>query len=222
MGMTIAVPTIDGGVHQHLGILTRISPVKRPCLDLAATKVSKPIAALLSAAIGRLDRPLRIVGLLATPDSGCHMYADMTARACKAHEVVFDKLDMSSCRGSSDDDTAFDKVYAAIETLNDDVTVDGLIVYFPLFNPERDARLRALIHPRIDVEGVHPTSLRRSYARAPETVDELTANPAAGTVYPCTALAVFRALQATEVALYNAALPANERFRGKTVTIVNR
>jgi methylenetetrahydrofolate dehydrogenase (NAD+) len=183
--------------------------------------VTKPIKALLSSAISQLNRPLRIIGLLATRDSGCHMYADMTAHACQAAEVVFDKVDMSTCRASGDD-AAFEQVHRAIELLNDDPTLDGLIVYFPLFSPVRDATLRALINPRIDVEDVNPTSLESSYAKAPETVEELMAHPATGIIYPCTALAVFRALQAPEVGLYTPARPAGERFRGKTVTIINR
>ncbi|TXT13032.1 hypothetical protein VHUM_01433 [Vanrija humicola] len=70
------------------------------------------------------------------------MYADMTARACKQAEVVFDKVDLSSPEDE-----------AKILEINDDMAVDGLIVYFPLFDALRDAELRALIAPRVDVEG---------------------------------------------------------------------
>lgn len=149
------------------------------------------------------------------------MYADMTARACKAAEVCFDKMDLSKCREMTDD-AAFEHVKAAIGALNNDTSVDGLIVYFPLFTPERDASLRAMIHPRIDVEGVNPTSLERSYSHAPETVHEFMANPATGTVYPCTALAVFRSLQSPDVGVYAPSMPFGERFRGKVITIINR
>lgn len=190
------------------------------CLDLGAVKVTKPIKALLSTALANLDRPLRIIGLLATVDSGCHMYADMTARACKAADVVFDKIDLSSEVADSED--AYTRVRSQIMSINDDMTVDGLIVYFPLFSPERDAELRALISPRIDVEGVHPTSLKRSYSHAPDTVEELTAHPATADVYPCTALAVVRALQAPETGVFSSERPHGERFRGKTVTVINR
>lgn len=215
------VPSTPPAAKDHLFLESPITPPPHACLDLAAIKVARPIKAQLSRALATLDRPLRIVGLLATADSGCHMYADMTARACKAAEVVFDKVDISACR-ELEDDEAFDKVRSAIEELNNDLSVDGLIVYFPLFTPERDATLRELIHPRIDVEGVHPTSLERSYSQAPQTVEELTADPATGTVYPCTALAVVRALQAPEAGVYSPELPVGERFRGKTMTVINR
>ncbi|KAL1412629.1 hypothetical protein Q8F55_000376 [Vanrija albida] len=192
------------------------------CRDLSAVKITKPIKAVFKDALAGLDRPLRIVGLLATSDSGCHMYADMTARACKQAEVVFDKVDLSAAEDDYDDSASFAAVRAKIVEINDDLTVDGLIVYFPLFDAERDAELRALIAPRVDVEGVHPQSLERSYDHAPSTVAELTANPAAATVYPCTALAVVRALQSDEVGIYNSYASVGHRFAGKTVTVINR
>lgn len=192
------------------------------CRDLSALKITKPIKAVFKDALAGLDRPLRIVGLLATSDSGCHMYADMTARACKQAEVLFDKVDLSATEDDYDDSASFAAVRAKIVEINDDLTVDGLIVYFPLFDAVRDAELRALIAPRVDVEGVHPESLERSYDHPPSTVEELTANPAAATVYPCTALAVVRALQSNEVGIYNSYASVGDRFRGKTVTVVNR
>jgi methylenetetrahydrofolate dehydrogenase (NAD+) len=198
-------------------------PVTLPkCLDLSAVKVTKPIKALLSKSLSQLDRPLSLVGLLATEDTGCHMYADMTQRACKAADVNFSKLDLTHLRKASNEKAAFDELCTVIERLNKDTTVDGLIVYFPLFTPELDAYLRDLIDPRIDVEGVNPTSLTISCYDAPDLVEEVTANPSRGIVYPCTALAVFRSLQSPEVALYNPALPKGERLRGKTITVLNR
>lgn len=197
---------------------TDLSLPSRPCLDLSAVKVTKPIKALLSSALTALDSPLRIVGLLATADSGCHMYADMTARACKTSNVHFDKLDISSDLGED----AFQRVRSEILSINKDTTVDGLIVYFPLFTPERDAALRALISPRIDVEGIHPTSLQRSSSHAPDTIEDLTSKPGNADIYPCTALAIIRVLQSPEAGVYSSSRTRGERFRGRTVTIINR
>ncbi|KLT41893.1 NAD(P)-binding protein, partial [Cutaneotrichosporon oleaginosum] len=146
------------------------------------------------------NRPLRIVGLLATPDSGCRMYAEMTARACASSGVTFDLQEAAH---------SFDAVAASIRCLNADDSLDGLIVYFPLFGADEDATLRALISRRIDVEGL--SGLPRS--PAPPCLQTA--------VYPCTALAVVRALQHPTAALYDAARPAGSRFDG-TVTVVNR
>lgn len=193
----------------------------KPCLTLSAVVISKPITAGLSIVLSTLERKLRIVGLLATADSGCHMYADMTERACRASDVVFDRLDLTS-PSSSTTGCSFHKVARAIEGLNADDSVDGLIVYFPVFGDERDAALRALISPRIDIEGVHPASLSRSYGHAPGSAEEAISDPVSAIVYPCTALAVVRALQHPRVGLYDPSRAMGQRFSGRTVTIINR
>lgn len=185
-------------------------PVKSAGRDLSGVAINKPIKALLAPALAQLDRPLRIVGLLATPDSGCAMYADMTARACRNAGVEFERLDMRPKEDEEEEDEdRFASVLAAIKRLNDDAAVDGLLVYFPLFGGNRDAQLRAAISPRIDVEGVSPSSLADSYARAPSSLDAAFAAPEQATAYPCTAAAVFRTL-------------AHAGVNAGTVTIINR
>ncbi len=168
------------------------------CTTLTAAAVNKPLKAAFAASLAALDRPLRIVGLLATPDTGCRTYAEMTARACASSGVSFDILEAEH---------SFAAVADAIRALNADARVDGLIVYFPLFGAE-DAALRALISPRIDVEG-----LSGRPACVPPGLQ--------GAAYPCTALAVVRALQHPSAALYDASRPIGSRFDG-TVTVVNR
>lgn len=195
-----------------------LEPRAKPCTDLTAATISRPLKSLLSSSLSRLDRPLRIVGLLATSDSGCHMYADMTARACRSSGVEFERLDISpSPSPSSPRSATFDEVRAAITRLNADPALDGLIVYFPLFDAARDAHLRTLIGPRIDVEGVHPASLHRSSSLAPASPFD-----SSDIVYPCTALAVVRALQHPSTSLYAPDRPLGERFRGRTMTVINR
>jgi hypothetical protein len=105
-------------------------------VDLSLAGVIGPIKALLSATLASADRAPRIVGLLATADKGCHMYARMTGKACTSNGFEFVKVDISSCR-EQDDDAAFEVVKGQIMDLNEDPAVDGLIVYFPLFGAER-------------------------------------------------------------------------------------
>ncbi|GMK58935.1 hypothetical protein CspeluHIS016_0603770 [Cutaneotrichosporon spelunceum] len=175
-------------------------PLFDTCTTLTAGAVNKPLKAAFTAAVADLESPLRIVGLLATPDTGCRMYADMTGRACASSGVVFDLQETTH---------SFDAVVDAIRSLNNDASVDGLIVYFPLFGPEEDKVLRALISPRIDVEGLSGLP----HGPVPSGLQNAA--------YPCTALAVVRALQHPTAALYDAARPAGTRFDG-TVTVVNR
>jgi methylenetetrahydrofolate dehydrogenase (NAD+) len=177
----------------------RLKAFEPECTTLTAAAVNKPLKAAFAASLAALDRPLRIVGLLATPDTGCRTYAEMTARACAASGVSFDLQEAEH---------SFAAVADAIRALNADPAVDGLIVYFPLFGAQ-DAALRALISPRIDVEGL------AGLPRAPVPPGLHAA------AYPCTALAVVRALQHPSAALYDASRPAGARFDG-TVTVVNR
>lgn len=136
------------------------------------------------------------------------MYADMTARACQAAGVIFERLDLRSNSPPSEDEH-FARVLAAIERLNEDASVDGLLIYFLLFGT-RDAELRAAISPRIDVEGVSPASLARSYATPPSSLETVFRHPELATAYPCTAASVFRTLA-------HAGVPTSG-----TVTVINR
>ena len=110
-----------------------ITPSTGEILSIPA--VTAPIKALLVEQLDRLTRPLRIVGLLATKDRGCHQYANLTAKNCKNNGINFEKRDISSCRDASERE-AFASVERAIRDLNEDEEVDGAIIYFPLFGPE--------------------------------------------------------------------------------------
>lgn len=223
-----AVPTTPPAAPAELPPLPPL--VSKPiagCKELSGAALARPIKALLSPALARLERPLRIVGLLATPDAGCATYAALTARACRAAGVEFETLDLrlassslgpegsEGSEGSEErareetEEARFVAVLGAIHRLNADDTLDGLLVYFPLFGA-RDGELRAAISPRIDVEGVSPASLAASAARPPQPLEELFRAPAHAAAYPCTAAAVFHTLA-------QAGVP-----RSGTVTVVNR
>ena len=107
-----------------------------PGSDLDLNAVLDPIKTLLKRETAVLDRPLKIVGLLATSDQGCQQYAAFTARACARNNVDFERRDISKCRGQGDD-AAWNEVKQAILEINEDETIDGVIVYFPLFSPEK-------------------------------------------------------------------------------------
>lgn len=216
-----AVPTTPPAAPAELPPLpSLVSKPTAGCKELSGAALARPIKALLSPALARLDRPLRIVGLLATPDAGCATYAALTARACRAAGVEFETLDLRPAsaagpEGSEEsareetEEARFAAVLGAIHRLNADTTLDGLLVYFPLFGA-RDGELRAAISPRIDVEGVSPASLAAGAARPPQPLEALLRAPAHAAAYPCTAAAVFHTLA-------QAGVP-----RSGTVTVVNR
>jgi len=110
---------------------------------LKVATMTNPIKDLIQSHLAKLDRPLRIVGLLATPDSGCRTYARMTDRTCGQSGVEFLQVDLLkkvNVEGSSEatsGEVTFEQVKAKIEEINADEKVDGLIVYFPLFGVEK-------------------------------------------------------------------------------------
>ncbi|KAK4687580.1 methylenetetrahydrofolate dehydrogenase (NAD+), partial [Tremellales sp. Uapishka_1] len=187
---------------------------------------------LLSAEIANLDHPLKIVGLLATRDKGCEMYAKSTPKSLLPG-IQF-QLENMAKNGVP----AFEVVKQRIEQIGRDKTVDGLIVYFPLFGPEKvdvplslglsgrwadsplkDAVLRQSISPRIDVEGIHVENLASSYSQ-PVPITRLGLDDPRLPIYPCTARAVITALQSLPV--YDVSKPIGERFQGKVMTVINR
>ena len=143
----------------------------------------KPLANQIKNKIASYSKAIHIVGLLATDDEGCRQYARSTEKSCLANGLSFTTVNAER----------FEDVRKKILEMNDDLSVTGLIVYFPLFGPVKDAALRNLISPRIDVEGV---------------------NSASSKVFPCTPLAVTYILEHAQISQDN-------RIQG-TVTVVNR
>lgn len=106
-----------------------------PGKDFALKPLVASLRARLQTQLAESSRAPRIVGLLATSDTGCKQYASATAKACMTNGVHFDVENVTETVG--EEKVSFDQVKAAIEVLNADMTVDGLIVYFPICNPEQ-------------------------------------------------------------------------------------
>lgn len=184
-------------------------------------------------------RPLKIVGLLMSDDAGCAIYSRMTGLTCKKLQVEYEVLDMRAQR-----DLLF--LQAEIQRMNADMDVDGLIFYTPCFGMEtvslglpppfplpdrrsgdltgfQDKEIRSWISPRIDVEGFHPSYWSEASRTAPPLLSELAGHCislAESPIYPCTPLAVARALQLQGT--YDLKATPGAHLAGKVVTIINR
>lgn len=126
-------------------------------------------------------RPAGLAGVLVGDDDGSRMYAEAQAKHAAAvgieHRVV---------RLPSTADTRY--VVAAIESLNRDASVSGIVVYQPLPTRIDSALVQQAIDPLKDAEGVHPTNLGLLAMGRPARV-------------PCTAAAAFACAKSTEVDL---------------------
>lgn len=127
------LPFKDNNPDLHVGSQRPVQSGRSP--DLKLSLITDPLKAQLKTRLSALERPIKIVGLLATADSGCRTYAEMTSRSCKNNGIEFVKVDL--LESGTERGVGFDRVKRMIEFVNADKSVDGLIVYFPLFDVDK-------------------------------------------------------------------------------------
>lgn len=107
----------------------------------------------------------------------------------------------------------------AIVAANSDPSVDGIIVYYPIWvgNQQQDRYIQETVALSKDVEGLCHTHLFNMY----HNVRFL--DPPANlkkSILPCTPLAIVKALEHLQI--YNPILAYGNRLYGKTITVINR
>ncbi|THV08222.1 NAD-P-binding protein [Dendrothele bispora CBS 962.96] len=179
----------------------------------------------------------RLVGILSTSSEPSKMYAEFTRKQCEALGVDFVLKKTGAALEGGKGFAEGEGVEEAIMEANEDPSVDGIMVYFPIFGPRQDQYLQQLVSPYKDVEGLHvkfhfnlyhnirfisPESLAAPSSSSGSTTTE-NDQPPPGTVksiIPCTPLAIVKCLE--HVGVYNKILPYGDRAYGKTVCVVNR
>lgn len=104
-----------------------------------------------------------------------------------------------------------------IRTANSDNKVDGIIVYYPVFDSTRDRTLQWTVSPYKDVEGLSPQLISNMY----QNIRFL--DPPSNTkksILPCTPLAVIKILEHLQI--YNTFLDYGRRLFGRRITVINR
>ena len=99
---------------------------------------------------------------------------------------------------------------------NKDDCVDGIIVYYPIFNSRQDQYLQQLTDVSKDVEGLSHRYIFNMY----QNIRYLDDQKLRKSILPCTPLAIVKILEFLNV--YNRILPYGNRLFGHTITIVNR
>ncbi|OBZ70208.1 Methylenetetrahydrofolate dehydrogenase [NAD(+)] [Grifola frondosa] len=172
------------------GILLKADPIANTFRDEIKT------------AISACPRPPKLVGILATTSSPSKSYADFTKKQCDALGVEF----VLKKTGAAED-PALDEgegVEDAIIEANEDESVDGIMVYYPIFGVQQDHYLQQIVSPFKDVEGLHfkfhynlyhniryldPKTLHTSAIPSKPPVPAVEDQPPPGTVksvLPCT------------------------------------
>lgn len=145
---------------------------------------------------------INIVGFLVSDDPASITYSDYTKDACTDVGINFELRIV-------DKEVIEEKIIEA----NNDSSVHGIFVYYPIFNSEKDDSLKNLLDYRKDVEGLSNHWITKLYNN--ERFDD--AEKKKKSILPCTPLAIIKLLERTS-AYYEFGLP----FSDKTITVFNR
>jgi len=170
-----------------------------------ASAVAREFRDQLREQVARLPVPLTLAGFLATEAAPSRTYADYTRIGCEDLGIRFDLREVAKL-----------EVEDAIRRANDDPTVHGIIVYYPIFALERDRFIQDLVDQRKDIEGLNSFWARKLY-RNERFVDAAKTQKA---ILPCTPLSVLKLLEAAGCM----ASPAHGSgpLGGKRIAVFNR
>ena len=105
----------------------------------------------------------------------------------------------------------------AIRDANTDDSVDGILVYYPVFNTSRDRTIQYVVDMHKDVEGLSPKLINNMYQNIrfldpPHNTQK--------SILPCTPLAMIKILEYLNI--YNTILDYGKRLWGRRITVINR
>ncbi|TPX40122.1 hypothetical protein SeMB42_g04425 [Synchytrium endobioticum] len=150
------------------------------------------------------EKPL-LVAFLANGDPAAKKYAEWTAKTCRQADVEFELREVPRTQ-----------LEEAIMEANEDVKVNGMMSYFPVFGGTQDQYLQNLVDINKDVEGLSHQCRVNMY----HNVRFLDSEKTQKCIIPCTPLAVIKILE--YVGVYSKILPYGNRLYGKTITVINR
>ncbi|RMZ75102.1 hypothetical protein DV738_g5646, partial [Chaetothyriales sp. CBS 135597] len=163
------------------------------CKTVLAGTIAKGLLAEVKQGLNELGaRPPHLYGILANDDHAAKVYADWTAKTCKDNGFEY------TLRTVAKDD-----VEEAIMAANQDDSVDGIIVYYPIFNNRQDQYLQQIVSVHKDVEGLSHQYIFNMYQNI-RFLDDVDVD-------------ILEYLH-----IYNTILPYGNRLFGRTICVVNR
>jgi methylenetetrahydrofolate dehydrogenase (NAD+) len=104
-----------------------------------------------------------------------------------------------------------------IRDANQDDQIDGMMVYYPVYDSMRDRTLQWTVSLYKDVEGLSPQLISNMYQNIrfldpPENTRK--------SILPCTPLAIVKILEHLQI--YNNILDYGKRLHGRRITVINR
>ncbi len=154
----------------------------------------------LKSSVAEIGTQLNLVGLVGTDYKPSLTYAKYTEIGCNSVGINFDLRQVDK----------FD-LETEIGRINDDPSIHGVMIYYPIFNVERDNYLKDQVDYRKDIEGLNTHWIRKLYRN--DRIDD-KGNKA---ILPCTPLSIIKLLESAG-AMHKEGAP----LKGKKVTIFNR
>jgi len=177
-----------------------------PCKVVLAASIAKLLSQEVQAGLAALDRKPHLHGFLANKDPAARMYAEWTGKTCRENGFDFTIREVE--REDLEDE---------LRNANSDDAVDGVIVYYPVFDSKRDRTLQWTVSMYKDVEGLSPQLISNMYQNI-RFLDP--PNNLQKSILPCTPLACIKILEHLRV--YNTFLDYGKRLFGRRITVINR
>ncbi|GAB7342700.1 hypothetical protein MBLNU457_g0852t1 [Dothideomycetes sp. NU457] len=176
------------------------------CKVVLAAGIAKKLQAEVAEGLKQLKKPPHVVGFLANTDPAARMYADWTGKTCRDNGFEFTLREV-----------AREDLEDAIREANKDDSIDGIMVYYPVFDSMRDRTLQFMVDMHKDVEGLSPSLINNMYQNIrfldpPHNTQK--------SILPCTPLAMIKILEHLQI--YNTFLDYGKRLFGRRITIINR
>lgn len=181
---------------------TEVKPVGRTIL---ASTIAKTYISEVEDGVRKLGRSPKLVGFLANADPAAKMYAEWTGKTSESLGFTYELRVVDK-----------DDLEESIIDANEDDSVDGIMVYFPVFGNRQDQYLQQVVSLEKDVEGLNHKYIQNMY----HNIRFLDEEEQQKSILPCTPLALVKILE--YLGVYNTLLDYGNRMYGKQVVIVNR
>lgn len=170
-----------------------------------ARSIAEPYLEEVRRDVAELGAEIRLVGFLATDARPSKVYSSYAAKGCAKVGIHYEERMVER-----------ELLSKELFLADEDPSVHGIMVYYPVFGGTRDRSLQNEVDPHKDVEGMHALWSRRLYHDV-RTVDP---DGTKKSILPCTPLGIVKALRTMGVTRRDVA--PRQAAQGLVVTIFNR
>ncbi len=163
---------------------------------ISGKKLSKIVRAEVAEEVAKLkeqfNEPIKLATVLVGENPASKLYVGMKQKACA-------KVGIESVSIELPEETSENELYKKIMELNEDPSINGILVQLPLPRHINEQRIIRAIRPEKDVDGFHPLNVYALYTKDPRGIP------------PATPTGIIRMLKAVK-----------EPIEGKHAVIINR